>query len=134
MTKEVSEGTGRLFYVFKTVVFCFVLTFVLILLCAVVAVYVAASDSVIALMTAFSSCVSVTVGGFSVSKHTGSRGLLYGSLLGAVYVVLLYLTGCIAFGRLSFGIAGILSGVIGIGCGALGGVMGVNSKSVRKKR
>ena len=134
MTKEVSGGAGNIIYALKAAVFSFAATFTVLFICALAAVYTAATDSVISLMTAASSCVCVMWGGFMLSRRIGSRGLLSGAMLGLIYVIVLYLIGCIALGRMTFGIAPVLTGIICIGCGAIGGIIGVNAKTGRRRR
>ena len=56
MTKEVSGGAGNIIYALKAAVFSFAATFAVLFICALAAVYTAATDSVISLMTAASSC------------------------------------------------------------------------------
>lgn len=133
MTKEVSGGAGNVLYALKAVAFSFAATPIVLFICAFAAVYTAASDSVISLMTAAASCVCIMWGGFVFSRGMGRRGLLSGALIGLIYVVILYLIGCIILGKMTFGIAPVLTAVICIGCGAIGGIIGVNAKSGRRR-
>ena len=76
--------------------------------------------------------ISVTLCGFSAAKGAGRGGLLTGAAAGAFYTVILYAIGSIISGNLSFGSAAALSAAVGIICGGVGGVIGVNRKRRRR--
>ena len=76
--------------------------------------------------------ISVTLCGFAAAKRAGRGGLLTGAAAGAFYTLILYAVGTIITGNLSFGTAVITAAAVGVICGGIGGVIGVNRKGRRR--
>ncbi len=135
MVKE-AAGEKNLFdivFMCKNILLAFIATVVMLFLCAVAATYLAVSEPVTDILVMVITGVCVLWSGFRAARHTKRQGLLQGALAGVIYMALLYLIGSLVFGELSFQTATALSMIIGIGCGAIGGVFGVNAGSKRKR-
>ncbi len=134
MTKEL-PGENSIFdvvYAIKNVFVSFLVTAVLLFLSAIAVTYLSAPEPVIDAVVLVVTAFCVLWGGFRASRHLGRQGLLSGAISGMVYVVLLYLIGSLVFGKLTFASHTMLSMMIGIGCGAIGGIIGVNTKKRRR--
>ena len=136
MTKEASAERVQpdiAFLCINTAI-AFLMTGILLLIAAVAATYFALSESVtdgiVTVLTGF--CVALA--GFRAAGHAGRQGLLQGMLAGVIYMAFLYLAGSLIFGEFSFRTATLLSLLIGIGCGAIGGVFGVNAGTKKKRK
>ena len=132
------ETTGRqktvdVGFVFQNTLFGFLATGVFLLLCAVAATYLAVPEAVSDLMVIAVAALAIFWCGFRAARHAGRQGLLRGALAGVLYMTILYLAGTLILGELAFTMATLLSLLMGIACGALGGMIGVNTK-IRRKR
>ena len=76
--------------------------------------------------------ISVMICGLLSARGVGRGGLLNGVLAGVLYTALLYAIGGIITGSLGFNAATITAFLIGIICGGIGGVIGVNTKKRRR--
>lgn len=77
------------------------------------------------------SLVSAFAGGLVCARMTKNRGLIFGALIGFLYFAVLYVISCFLGMRPDFAPASVSMIIFGIGSGALGGVIGVNT--VKKK-
>ena len=87
-----------------------------------------AADSCILLSTV----VSIFIAGVLASRQRNARGFVSGSLAGVLYVAAAYAIAALAFGSFSPGTGFLKLAVLGVGMGALGGIVGINI--CRKKR
>ena len=133
MTKGLSgEGFFDVRYTLKNVCVSFLATAILLFVSAVAVTYLSVSEAVIDAVVLVITALCVCWGGFCASRHLGRQGLLSGAVSGLMYVALLYLVGSLIFGELTFAPATALSMLIGVGCGAVGGIIGVNTKKRRR--
>ena len=135
MAKELS-GEVRLFdpmYMLKNVVVSFVATAILLLVAAILVTYLSATESVIDAAVLVVTAFCVRWGGFRAARHLGKQGLLCGAISGLIYVAVLYLFGSLIFGELSFHSQTLLSMALSVGCGAIGGIVGVNTGKRRRR-
>ncbi len=76
--------------------------------------------------------LSLFLAGFLSARQKTSRGFITGGIAGLLYVFAAYLIAALAFGSFSPGRDFIKLFLLGIGIGALGGIVGVNTR--RKTR
>lgn len=69
---------------------------------------------------------SVFLGAFRISKNKKEKGILFGSLLGLAYMVILYILSSFSSFDFSLDINSIVMIILGILGGAIGGIIGVN--------
>ncbi len=115
-------------------VLAFLMTGILLLIAAAAATYFALPRSVTDVMVMVLTGFCVALAGFRAASHAGKQGLLQGVLAGVIYMAFLYLAGSLVFGDFSFRSTTLLSLLIGIGCGAIGGVFGVNAGTKKKRK
>ena len=122
-------------YVFgaKNLLICLALTVLVLFLMSIIAVFANLQAAAVSLMVSIITYLCVGVCGFRGARKSGSNGLLMGAISGLSYGVVLYLIGAIAFGELSFNTSILLTLLICVLCGAVGGVMGVNMKSKKRR-
>lgn len=83
-------------------------------------------------------CVTVITGisvlfcGFTSARGAGRGGLINGIIAGVLYTLLLYAVGSIVSGSIGFNAATISALLVGVFCGGLGGVLGINTKRRRR--
>lgn len=70
--------------------------------------------------------ISLLIGGFNISKAKKEKGIIFGSVLGIIYILVLYLISSIVTLNFSLSINSLIFIVLGILGGAIGGILGVN--------
>lgn len=135
MAKDIQTGGGMLDLIFgaKNILMCFLLTILVLFVASWISVMVNLPEAAVALVVSVITYLCVGICGFRSARHTGSNGLLAGALAGLVYVIILYVIGCIAFAEISFSTSAALTAVICVVCGAIGGIVGVNTKSKKRR-
>ena len=135
MAKEATQN-NKIFdvaYGLKNTLFCFLATGVLLAIGAVIATYLSLSERMIELLVMVLTAACVFLGGFRAAKHAGRQGLLQGSAFGLIYMLVLSLAGMLIMGEWSMSAQSLLTLLIGILCGAIGGILGVNARQKRKR-
>lgn len=72
-------------------------------------------------------CISLLLGGWISGKRAEMRGWYYGGLLGLIYALLVILIGFLGFDK-GFDLQTLFFGSFAFGIGAIGGILGVNTK------
>ena len=71
--------------------------------------------------------ISILAGSFFATRKVGKNGIIKGIVVGIIYIFFIYLTSSIANGgNFALTIGSIIMILIGIICGAIGGIIGVN--------
>ena len=136
MTRETSREGNVFDFVFiaKNMVVCFLISVILLALCALVLTFfpMEKMDEIVPILIVG---ICTFAGGYRQARRVGRRGIICGGISGVVYMALLYLIGAVVLGDFSFNSSNALSMVIGIGCGAIGGMLGINKKTkIRRKK
>lgn len=136
MAKEATEKTPcfDVVYLGKNTLFCFLATGGLLLIGAVVATYLSVAERTIDLLVMILTYLCVFGGGFRCAKHVGRQGLVQGGIFGAVYMVVLTLAGLLLGGTWPIPQEVWVSILLGVLCGAIGGMLGVNTKGKTKRK
>ncbi len=69
---------------------------------------------------------SLLVSAFNMTRTKKEKGIVFGSLLGFSYIIILYIISSIALMDFSLSISSLFFIILGILGGAVGGIMGVN--------
>ena len=85
-------------------------------------------ESVIMPTVIFISAFSILIGGFVITKKLDQKGIVYGSILGICYMLILYLISSIMNFNFSLNVNAVIMIAIGVFGGAIGGILGVNLK------
>ena len=135
MLKDVkSDGRGfNVVFGIKNLAICLVLTVAMLFFASIAAVFASWQGAVVSLVVSIITYLCVGVCGFRFAKNTGSHGLFAGAIAGLSYTLMLYILRCIAFADFSFNTSAMLTALICVMCGAVGGVIGVNAKVKRKR-
>lgn len=122
------EGVNKFMLMVKGVCISIGLTLVMILILSIVLSFTAIKENVIMPTVIFVSSFSILLGGFLVAKKVDEKGIVYGSILGLIYMLILYLISSILNFDFSLNGNAIIMIVFGIIGGAIGGILGVNLK------
>lgn len=114
--------------VFKGIVFSVILTFLLVLLTALISYFTDISERVVSVILFAVSVVSVFTGAVLVCRSTGENGLLHGGLIGLGYFVFLLVSSVIIKREFDLNVNLVMMLISNIAGGMLGGVLGINSK------
>ena len=111
-----------------------ILTFILFILCSLLTAISIIPDGAIRSTTLVITVLSSLVAGFLTSRNVYEYGLLNGIATGIVFFLMLYILSIIL--TLSFSFNGMLfkSLVFILTASGIGGVVGINSRSQRRKR
>lgn len=114
----------RVGHVIKAIILSFLITAILILIFAFIMFKFNISENVIALGVTFIYIISCGFGGFYVGKTIGERKFMWGLLVGASYLVVLFVVSAIVGGDKSLLSENVLSLVLlCLGGGTLGGML-----------
>ncbi len=130
MMEELKENVGvnKFLLMLKGIVFSIVMTLFMILILSIVLSFSNIKENVIMPTVIFISSFSILMGGFLVAKKMDEKGIVYGSVLGLSYMLILYLISSIMSFDFSLNVNAIIMIVLGVLGGAIGGVLGVNLK------
>lgn len=124
--------SGTLFML-KAVSISYIISLVLLFASALIATYQAMSDTGICILANVVTALGTAFSGFMAGRHFSGKGLLFGAGCGAIYTVILCIVGNIISASLNFGISFLTALLIGVLCGAVGGIAGINTKRTRRR-
>lgn len=132
---ETADGgfVSGVLFMLKTVVVAYCVSIALLLAFSVIATFNALSDRTISVVANIVTAIGVLICGFMSGRHFSSRGLIFGALCGILYSGLLCLIGNLAAQNIHFGASAVTALIIGVICGAVGGIAGINTKSTRRR-
>ena len=90
--EELKENVGvnKFLLMLKGIVFSIVMTLFMILILSIVLSFSNIKENVIMPTVIFISSFSILMGGFLVAKKMDEKGIVYGSVLGLSYMLILY--------------------------------------------
>ncbi|MGL5347836.1 MAG: TIGR04086 family membrane protein [Peptostreptococcaceae bacterium] len=115
-------------YIFKGLGYAYVLTLVTLLVYNLALTFTSLSGETIAMASAFITTASSAFGGFYASKHIKEKGLIYGLLVGLIYIVCLMVIVFLAQDNFAFELDILYKVLLTALSGGIGGVLGVNFK------
>jgi len=116
----------------KGAALAFVISVILLLICAVIMTYSPIPDGAIRGVTIAVSGISIFFASIIVARRSKRQGWLSGASCGLLYAVLLYLFGSMIMFDFSFTLSTVIVFGLGFLLGAFGGIIGINTK--KKKR
>ncbi len=126
--KSKDEGTEHSTFtvMLKSLVICFIISFVMILVYALVLSFSSMSDVSMSKVTQAILILSIAISSIYGSKKLKQRGWMFGMVLGLLFELLLIPFG-MAFGQsISFDVYIIAKLLVSAVVGAIGGIIGVN--------
>lgn len=127
--EELKEGYGSKFaLILKSVGIAILLTIIMILVLSIVLSFSTIKESVIMPTVIFISAFSILISSFFAAKRIDSRGIIYGSIIGLVYMLILYIISSILSFNFSLNGNAVVMVSFGVIGGAIGGILGVNLK------
>ena len=123
-----NAGVNKFLLMLKGIAFSICMTLIMILILSIVLSFSSVKENVIMPTVIFISSFSILMGGFLVAKKIDEKGIVYGSALGLIYMLILYLISSIMNFDFSLNVNAVIMIALGVIGGAIGGVLGVNLK------
>ena len=114
--------------IFKGVAVSYIFTFVSFLILAILLSTTNIPDSYITGVICIISILSILIGSASCTKKAKSQGLVWGSIVGLIYSIILYLISSLLFVGFSVPLSTFYLFTLSILFGAIGGIIGINLK------
>ena len=138
MLKSNASGTESapaldILYIMKAVAAAYIISVILLLPAALIATWQCFSDKGISVMVNFITALGTVSCGFMSGRHSARGGLICGAVSGFIYAAVLCLIGNLAAQSVSFGMNAVCAAVIGTVCGAVGGIIGINTRRQRRR-
>lgn len=121
--KNVIQLIGK---IVKTVITAFLVTVILMAVLALVVCYTPLPEETVTGCVYVLNYLSVFAAGLLSAAKTGKKGFLTGAVSGGLYMLLVYLLGCVLFGGISFTTSTAKSVGFCALCGMAGGIVGIN--------
>ena len=114
--------------ILKGLGYSYILTLLTLLIYNLVLTFTSLSGNTIAMASSAITTISSAFGGFYASKHIKEKGLIYGLLVGLMYIICLTLIVFLAKDSFTFKMDMVYNIVLVSLSGGIGGVLGVNFK------
>ena len=126
-------GSG-IFFIIKTVIISYILSLILLFLISIPATYRAFSNLGISIAANAVTALATLFAGFMAGRHFSGRGIVFGAICGTLYTLPLCAAGCIASSTPFFAQDSLIALGIGLICGGVGGIVGINTKRTSNRR
>lgn len=133
---ESAADGGKAFdilYILKAVCIAYAVSAVLLFAAAAAASFWCFSDKGVSIAVNLVTALSVLLCGFMSGRHSLRGGIISGAAAGIFYALVLCVVGNIIAQTVSFGINALTAVIIGLVCGAAGGIVGINTKNGRRR-
>lgn len=120
-------------FTLKNTAIGFVITIVLLFIASVLSVFATLPDAIVSLIVSAVTYLSIGMCGFRAARHSGRSGLLSGAISGIIYMIVLYLISALVFGDFAISYSTGIALLICMLCGAIGGIIGINIRSKRRR-
>lgn len=122
------EETNNWVCIGKGLLIAVILTIVLLLIFSILLTYTSIQETTIAPVVVTISGLSILAGSSIGMIHISKNGMVYGAIVGCLYVLTLYLLSSFLGNSFTLNSVAILFIIVGIVTGAIGGIIGVNRK------
>ena len=114
--------------IFKGIAIAMIATVIMLLIFSIILAYTNTSEKTIAPVIIVVTGISILLGSSLGSIKIKKNGIINGGLIGGIYILILYLISSILNWQFGLNMQSIIMIVIGMICGILGGIIGVNKK------
>lgn len=115
-------------HVLKGLGYAYIITLATLLIYNLLLTFTSVSGQSIAMATAFITTISSAFGGFYASKNIKEKGLIYGLVVGLLYIICLMVVVFLAQDAFQFEVGVLYKVLLTSLSGGIGGVIGVNFK------
>ena len=122
----IATTPGLIKILLKAIALALILSVVLLFIAALVFYFTAVSEKITPYLVFGVSLVAIITGSSFAGKHIGTRGWLYGGIVGLIYVALMLITGLFVRDSIAISLNLFTKLFLGFVFGAAGGMWGVN--------
>lgn len=115
-------------HILKGLGYAYITTLIVLLIYNLLLTYTGVSANSVSIVTSFITTMSAAVGGFYACKHIKEKGLIYGLIVGILYIILLITMFYLAKEKYIFDITILYKAILVSIAGGIGGILGVNFK------
>lgn len=124
---KIENSNNGILRIAKGLIFSFIITLLSIFVFSIILTYTNISERTIPVVIIVLTFISILIGTIIGVRKINKNGMLNGGIIGAIYVILLYLISSILNTGFTFNIYTILMIIAGIISGVIGGIIGVNT-------
>lgn len=129
ITTEESEMKKKIMAIIKGCLFAIILSIILLTIYALLLANTTISENTIMPVVLTITGISILIGGTISSRKMKKNGLIYGGIVGLVYVLTLYLASSISIVGFSLSVNSFIMLAVGVITGIIGGIIGVNMQA-----
>lgn len=125
---EVHKTTenGLFVNLFKGVGISFALTLIFLIIFSAILTFTNINENIINPVIIVITAISILIGSSIGNRKIKKNGLLNGALLGAIYMIIIYVISSLLNWKFGIGLESIIMILVGMAFGILGGIIGVN--------
>jgi putative membrane protein (TIGR04086 family) len=125
-TKDEDDKSSKYMIMLKSILVCFIISFIMILIYALILSFSSISDASMSKVTQTILIISVAIASAYGGKRTRQRGWLFGAVLGLIFSILLVPFGMAVGQDFVIDIFLVAKMLVTAAVGAIGGIIGVN--------
>ena len=125
--KKTADGNVALCLV-RGMAVAFAITCIIFIGFGILLTYTELTEESLPLVALVCTALSAAAAGYDWAACMQKKGILWGLAAGAVYTVLLYLITSLASDRFVLELSGVMTLIVALAGGAVGGILGVNRK------
>ena len=125
--KKTADGNVALCLV-RGMAVAFAITCIIFIGFGILLTYTELTEESLPLVALVCTALSAAAAGYDWAACMKQKGILWGLAAGAVYTVLLYLITSLASDRFALELSGVMTLIVALAGGAVGGILGVNRK------
>lgn len=122
------KESNTIISVIRGIIVSYVITIPVFILFALILTNTEFPEKYISTVVVITTIISVLTAGSASTRGLKSKGWLNGSVIGFVYMLVLYLLGSLIFKNFTIDKYVITMTIIGVLTGAIGGILGINIK------
>ncbi len=123
---ENERKSSNILKVIKGSVISIFISVILLFIASLILTYTNIGENAIPTMIIIISAISIFIGSLVSAMHIKQKGILNGSLVGAIYIIIIYLFSSIAITGFNMNIKSLIMLAASIIAGTIGGIVGVN--------
>lgn len=123
---ENERKSSNILKVIKGSVISIFISVVLLFIASLILTYTNIGENAIPTMIIIISAISIFIGSLVSAMHIKQKGIFNGSLVGAIYIIIIYLFSSIAITGFNMNIKSLIMLAASIIAGTIGGIVGVN--------
>lgn len=128
-TKKIElENKQKFTRIMKSILFSILLTLILLFGYSILLAYTSIPESTIPIAIISISAISILIFAIICMLKIKNNGIINGGIIGLAYMLIIYLLSSIVQTGFNLDLYSVIMILVGISCGMLGGIIGVNIK------